>query len=297
MQVDRERTVAIASEELSARIARHGAELVELRDEAGRDLLWNGDPAFWTGHAPVLFPIVGRLKGDRLTVDGTDYPMKQHGLARLLDFDLVAKEAASCRFQLVSDEATKHAYPFDFALDLTYRIEGAALAIEVAVRNTGTRPMPAGFGFHPAFRWPLPYGAPRGAHEVVFDHPEQGPLRQVAGGLMTAEPKPSPVEGRRLPLADPLFSADALIFLDPASRALRYGPAEGRGLRVDFPLMPQLGLWSKPGAGFLCIEPWCGYASPEDFEGEFADKPGLVTIAAGDERAFGMRVALEPPAA
>lgn len=289
-------SVTIATGQLSARIARHGAELVELRDEAGRDLLWDGDPAFWAGHAPILFPIVGRLKDDRLTVEGTRYPMRQHGIARLSDFDLVSRDTAACLFRLTSDDDTRRVYPYDFTLDLTYRITGAALDIAAAVRNTGTRAMPASFGFHPAFRWPLPYGAGRGAHAVLFEHPEPEPIRQVMGGLLTPRPKATPVRGRDLPLDDALFAEDALIFLEPASRSLRFGPAEGRALRIDFPLMPQLGLWSKPGAGFLCIEPWCGYASPDGFDGEFADKPGLVVVEPGTEREFGMRVALEPAA-
>ena len=290
-------TVAIASGGLSARVARRGAEMVELRDEAGRDLLWDGDPAFWAGHAPILFPIVGRLKDDRLTVDGVAHPMRQHGIARLSAFELVSHEASACLFRLTSDDETLRAYPYAFALDLAYRIEGAALHVEAAVRNTGERAMPASFGFHPAFRWPLPYGADRGSHEVLFERPEPGPIRRVAGGLLTPDSHPTPVDGRRLPLSDALFDADALILLDPASRSVRFGPAGGRALRIDFPLMPQLGLWSKPGAGFLCIEPWCGYASPDGFEGEFAEKPGLVTIEPGAARAFGMSVALDPSAA
>ncbi len=297
MAQDNPTTVTIASPGLSAEIARHGAELVALRDEAGRDLLWNGDPAFWAGHAPLLFPIVGRLKDDRLRVEGESYPMRQHGLARVADFDLVSREDAACRLRLASSPDTLRSYPFPFALDVTYRIEGAALAVEVEVCNTGAGVMPASFGFHPAFRWPLPYGAPRAAHEVLFEAPEPEPVRRVSGGLLTPAPESSPVAGRRLPLADALFAADALIFLDPASRALRFGPADGRGLRIEFPGMPQLGLWSKAGAPFLCVEPWCGYASPEGFDGEFADKPGLVAVEPGAARSFAMRVALEPAAA
>jgi galactose mutarotase-like enzyme len=52
-------------------------------------------------------------------------------------------------------------------------------------------------------------------------------------------------------------------------------------LEVRWDGFPQLGVWSKPGAGFLCIEPWRGYASPEGFDGEFTDKPGIFLVSPG----------------
>ncbi len=288
-------TVRIGSAGLTAEVALQGAELVRLRDEAGRDLLWDGDPAFWTGRSPILFPIVGRLKDDRLTVDGVAYPMRQHGLARTSLFELVDRDDGSCRLRLRADETTRRAFPFDFALDLTYRITGATLAIAGTVHNGGAIGMPVSFGFHPAFRWPLPYGAAALDHAVVFAEEEPAPLATVAGGLLSDRRTPSPVRGRTLALEPHLFDEDALIFLAPASRSLRYGPPGGRSLRVDFAGMPQLGLWSKPGAPFLCIEPWSGYASPAGFEGDITEKPGMTRIAPGEDHSFAMQVSLDAP--
>ena len=288
----RAETVEIGTPQLRAEVALHGAELVRLRDEAGRDLLWDGDPAYWTGRAPILFPIVGRLKGDRLMVDGVAHPMRQHGIARTSDFRLMAHDGASCRLHLTADDATRRAYPFDFALDLDYRVEGATLTIAGTVRNAGAIPMPASFGFHPAFRRPLPYGADP---VVTFAEEEPGPIAAVAGGLLSDEPRPSPVEGRTLALTPHLFDDDALIFLSPRSRSVRYGAPGGRGLTVDFADMPQLGIWSKPGAPFLCIEPWSGHASPAGFDGDVTEKPGMALLAPGERRTFAMRVTLDAP--
>ena len=287
-------TVRIASPQLTAEIALKGAELVRLRDEAGRDLLWDGDPAFWTGRSPILFPIVGRLKDDRLTVDGVAHPMRQHGIARTARFALVAQEEAACRLRLTADAATREAFPYDFALDLAYRITGATLGITGTVHNPGAVPMPVSFGFHPAFRWPLPYGAAARDHAVVFAADEPGPLATLEGGLLAGETRPSPVRGRTLALAPHLFDADALVFLAPASRSVDYGPAEGRKLHIGFEGMPQLGIWSKPGAPFVCIEPWHGYASPADFDGDITRKPGMTSVAPGESRSFGMQVSLTP---
>lgn len=288
-------TVQIGTSHLKAEVALKGAELIRLQDEAGRDLLWDGDPAFWTGRSPILFPIIGRLKDDRLSVDGTSYPMRQHGLARISLFTLAEQDETSCRLRLDSDETTRRAFPFDFALDLTYRITEAALTLTGTVHNTGPVVLPASFGFHPAFRWPLPYGAAARDHRIVFAKDEPAPLATLVDGLLSDRRKSTPVQGRTLALTPHLFDEDALIFLAPASRSLHYGPETGRGLTVDFEVMPQLGIWSKPAAPFVCLEPWSGYASPAEFSGDIADKPGMTAIEPGDSRSFAMSVLLDAP--
>ena len=148
--------------------------------------------------------------------------------------------------------------------------------------------MPAAFGFHPALRWPLPYGKLRAAHEIVFEQEEPAPIRRPIDGLLSSARYPTPVRGRRLALHDSLFEDGAIVFDRLASRSLVYGEA----LRVSFPRMPHLGIWTKPGAGYVCIEPWQGYASPEDFDGELADKPGMVSIVPGATETFAMSIGL-----
>ena len=281
-------SVSIATAALSAEISATGAELVRLRDGSGADLLWDGDPAFWNGRSPLLFPIVGEVKGNRLNVAGKAYEIGRHGFARTSTFALVGSDAASCTWRLESSEATRRQYPFAFRLDVTYRIEGATLHMEARVTNTGAEVMPASFGFHPALRWPLPYGKSRAAHQVVFEQDEPAPIRRPVDGLLSAAQFATPVLDRHLQLHDDLFEDGALVFDTLASRSVLYGEA----IRVDFPRMPHLGIWTKPGAGYVCIEPWQGHASPEGFDGELADKPGVVTIAPGATETFAMSIAL-----
>lgn len=280
--------VSISTAALSAEISATGAELVRLQDRAGADLLWDGDPAFWTGRSPLLFPIVGEVKANRLTVAGNAYEIGRHGFARTSTFALVRSDAASCTWRLESSEATRRQYPFEFRLDVTYRIEGATLHMEAEVTNTGGAVMPASFGFHPALRWPLPYGKLRAAHGIVFERDEPAPIRRPVDGLLSAAQYPSPVRDRHLLLHDDLFEDGALVFDTLASRSVVYGEA----IRVDFPRMPHLGVWTKPGAGYVCIEPWQGHASPEGFDGELADKPGMIAIMPGATESFGMSIAL-----
>jgi len=156
------------------------------------------------------------------------------------------------------------------------------------VTNRGDGVMPASFGFHPALRWPLPYGKPRAAHEIVFERNEPAPIRRPIDGLLSSAHFPTPVRDRRLTLHDSLFEDGALVFDRLASRRLVYGDA----LSVAFPRMPHLGIWTMPGAGYVCIEPWQGHASPEGFDGELADKPGMVAIMPGATESFAMSIGL-----
>jgi galactose mutarotase-like enzyme len=286
-------SVRIASPQLSAEVSETGAELIRLQDEQGRDLLWDGDPAFWTGRSPLLFPIVGRVRNDRIRVGDAEYELPRHGFARTSHFDIAEANPSLCRFSLRSDETTLERYPFPFQLDVTYTIEGNTLTIEAAAINPGSAPMPVSFGFHPAFRWPLPYGAPREAHGLRFEHEETAPIRRPVDGLIAREAYPTPVQGHSLPLQNSLFEKDAIVFDDLKSRSVEYGAPDSGTIRVDFPGMPHLGIWTKPGAGFICIEPWQGYADPEGFEGEFADKPGIVVIPPGQSRAFTIAITVD----
>ena len=272
--------IEIASAHLSAAINPFGAELTHLRDADGRELMTDADPAYWTGHAPILFPIVGRLNGDALRIDGTDYPMKQHGFARRMPFVVTAKEPDRVVFRLTDSEETRAAYPFAFALDLAFTLDAATLRIEAGIENRGQTAMPASFGWHPAFAWPLPYGEAREDHRILFDTDEPDQLKQIVpGGLIGATPRPSPLDGCTLHLRDDLFANDALIW-DPArSRRVTYGAPAGPQLDIAFPDTAKLGIWTKPGAHFLCIEPWHGIADPEGFTGEFREKPGVFEIA------------------
>jgi len=284
--------VSISDSTLSARISALGAELVSLQDDRGRDLLWGGDPTFWTGRSPLLFPIVGEAKGNRINVAGASYAIGRHGFARTSTFSLVASEATHCTWRLQACAETRRHYPFDFRLDVTYRLEAGTLTIVAAVTNTGDGVMPAAFGFHPALRWPLPYGRPRAAHEIVFERDEPAPIRRPVDGLLSLAQFPTPVRNRRLSLRDDLFEEGAIVFDRLASRCVRYGTPDSPSLEVRFPHMPHLGIWTKPGAGFVCIEPWQGHASPEDFDGELADKPGMVAIMPGVTESFEMSIAL-----
>jgi galactose mutarotase-like enzyme len=292
--VDDESTwISLSSNDITARISPLGAQLSELRDCAGHDLLWNGDPAVWSGRSPVLFPIVGALAGGTYRLGETTYVLSRHGFARGKPFEVVEANTAAALFRLDADKTTLAIFPFEFQLDLQYEISAASLTVTALVRNNGPTDMPASFGFHPAFRWPLPFGHPRAAHFIEFETDEPAPIRRLnAQGLLTKTRHPTPIKARRLMLEDALFKDDALILDEVRSSSVTYGAEEGPRIRVSYPDTPYLGVWSKPG-NFICIEPWHGIADPEGFTGDFTQKPGVFSVAPDATAEIRMAITLD----
>lgn len=288
--------IEITNGELTARINPLGAELWSLTDADAREYMTDAAPAFWGGHAPLLFPIVGSLNGDVLRFKGSEYTLPRHGFARRSMFAPVHVDGDEARFRLTDSPDTRKVYPFGFVLEMAYRLDGMTLAMEATVTNPNAEALPFSFGYHPAFAWPLPGGANKAAHKLVFEKAEPQEVRRVASGtgVLLAEAEPTPVIGSELALSEDLFRADAVIWDQLSSRSLSYGAEGGAWLDIDFPDTPSLGLWQVPGARYICIEPWAGHADPEGFDGDFRDKPGVVLLEPGQSRSFRMDVSLRP---
>jgi galactose mutarotase-like enzyme len=282
----------IAASGIAATIKVQGAELCSLTDAAGREFLWQAGP-IWPRHAPVLFPIVGRLAGDTLRHDGRSYRMTQHGFARDQRFESAERSDTVCRFMLTDDDATRAIFPFAFQLELTYAVAGNTLTVGYALDNPASTILHASFGAHPAFRWPLRNGTEKAAHVLEFSLLEPAPIRRLVDGLLLPDRFDSPIKGSTLRLDESLFAADALILDQVASSSVRFSapgdPTVEVMWRGEF---RELGLWSRAGGDFLCIEPWCGHADPVGFAGDFAEKPGLLHLPPGGRAAAELTVRL-----
>lgn len=288
--------IEITNGDLTARINPLGAELWSVTDAQDREYMTDADPAFWGGHAPLLFPIVGSLNGDVLRLDGREYILPRHGFARRSMFAPVQVDGTSARFRLTDSPDTRAVYPFGFVLEMAFRLDGMTLAMEATVANPNDEALPFSFGYHPAFTWPLPGGAEKHAHKLVFECDEPQDVRRVASGtgVLLPQGEATPVKGGKLVLSEDLFRADALIWDSLASRVLSYGADGGAWLDIAFPDTPALGLWQVPGARYICIEPWAGHADPEGFDSDFREKPGVVLLEPGATRSFRMDVTVRP---
>jgi galactose mutarotase-like enzyme len=286
-------TVTLKGKQLSARVKTLGAELCSLTDTGSQEFIWQAAQA-WPRHAPILFPVVGRLHGDALDFGGQRYPMGQHGFARDLPFQLLERHAAACRFLLTDGEATWGAFPFPFRLEVTYALRGASLLVEYAVANPGETPLPCSIGAHPAFRWPLPGASTKPAHRLDFEQDEPGPVyRPRPDGLLDPTPRELPLNNRSLGLREELFRDGAIVLLNPASRRLRFTAPGAPTVELAWQGFAQLGIWTKPGADFLCLEPWAGHADIAGHPADAWNRPGAMTIEPGGMRRFAQRITIE----
>ena len=184
---------------------------------------------------------------------------------------------------------------------VSFTVAGSDLDVALSIENTGGEMLPASIGAHPAFNWPLEPSLAKEDYRLQFSHDEPAPIRRLRDGLMRTASEPTPVEGKTLPLSERLFDDDAVILDRPVSHSVRYAADSGPWIEVSWQGFRELGfrelgfrelgVWSKlGGAPFVCIEPWHGFASPVDFDGEFADKPGVMHIAPGENRTLKYRI-------
>ena len=282
--------VKVGSAALSVAVDTHGAELASISTADGAEWLWQSDPAYWTGRAPILFPIVGRNAGGIISIGGRKFEMSIHGFARPSDFVVAEADPEMVRLRLVDSETTRRQYPFAFVLDLVFAVDGGTLVNRAEVSNPGNAPMPFSFGFHPAFRWPLPGGEGK-PHWLTLAEPEEPPTSRLGDKLMTA-PGHEPsvfVKGRYAPAADD-FRRDAIIIDALRSRSATFGVDGGPAVVVTFADFPSLGLWQKPGAPYLCIEPWQGLTPLVGASDAIEDRPGIVWLDPGATRSFTMTI-------
>ena len=282
--------IRIGNEHVAVEVSPMGSEMQSIVTSDGQSWLWDGDAAFWGGRSPVLFPMVGRAPDDHVSIDGIRYPMGQHGFARRSEFVLADSGADFCRFELRTSSASRSIFPFEFLLALEHRVEGRAVVVTAEVSNIDHRPMPFGIGFHPAFAWPLP-GCEGLEHRVTLENGGEPELIRLSGGLVKPEPLPSPFKAGRLVLEHGLFDADAMLFPEGAGAGCVYAAGQ-KAIRFTWENLPNFALWSKPGAPFVCLEPWRGTAAEVGGSDELAERPYGDVLGPGATGRYGFRVEL-----
>lgn len=270
--------LTIQNECLKVTLADAGAEMQSIIDKKGRERLWQGDPAFWAGRAPILFPVAGGLIGDQYTLDGQTYPMSKHGFVRGLTWDLKEK---GDDFAVYCISQKHEGFPFDYSLCARYELEGNTIKTSYTVKNKGDRRFVYTLGSHEA------YATPGGIEKwaVRFEKPETLRAYQLDGTLLSYNTVFLGDNVTLLPLKTEYFLEDALIFLGVKSRKVRLESKEYEGtITVEFPGKENLLLWQKPGANYLCIEPWLNAPDFVDADGDILNKKGCVLLEPGQEK-------------
>lgn len=285
--------IAIMNDRFTAEIETTGAELRRLYDARTQDeVLWSGDPAIWSGVAPVLFPVIGRLRGGVYRYQGREYQMPKHGFARACEFVVARQEADALTLELSDSPQTREVYPFAFRLRLTFTLSATGLCVGYEVLNTGAQTLWFSLGSHPGIRLPQEGGP----YRLVFDRPQTLEVFQLNDGLLQTEGRPYLANETTIELTPSLFANDALIFKNVTAQSVTVADfAQRRRIRVTTGGAPDLGIWAKEGAAYVCIEPWYGYDDPADADGDLTHKPGIRNLPSGD--AFTTAYTIEPLAA
>lgn len=142
----------IQNESWLLRIDSFGAQWTSLiHKPTKREWLYQSDTTIWPRHAPLLFPIIGKLKENRYTVDNQPYQLNQHGFAREMEFEVLDHQSDFCQLKLSSDANSLRRYPFSFELIVSYRVLENGVAAWFEIKNISEKAMSYNFGGHPGF--------------------------------------------------------------------------------------------------------------------------------------------------
>lgn len=264
----------IKNEQLTLAVSEHGAELQSIKDARGHEYLWDGDPAYWNRHSPILFPIVCGLWNDTYRIDGKEYHLGRHGFARDTDFKLLSNNGTRVSFALADSPETLRDYPYHFNLAISYRLEGNRIHVVWHVENTDTQTIFFQIGGHPAFLVP---GARKGEPlhgRLRFDNPAPQRLYGNVGGCIVKGHHQVDTNQGLWDFTEDTFADDAVIFDQSQLRHIELlDSADKPVVSLDIK-SPAVGIWSPAGkhAPFVCIEPWYGIHDWAEYDGDFRDK-------------------------
>jgi len=282
----------IKNDGISVTVNELGAEISSII-HAGNELLWQGDAEWWTGRAPVLFPVVGKLKGWLYMYDGKQYSLKNHGFARRSKFTLVDKTERMVAFSLCDSAETRNVYPFEFELIVKYELSGPSVRTGFQVINRSAGDMFFSIGGHPAFNCPLDRGGVFEDYEIIFNEKETAGNHIInEDGLVSDDAAPFFNDDNKIPLEYGLFDKyQTLVFssLKSTTATLR-SRRTGAGVVMDFAGFPYFAVWTIPGAPYVCLEPWCGVDDSPASTGVLSDKTGIIKLSADSEHNCGFTI-------
>lgn len=267
---------SLENEQLRICVDTLGAELKSLKKrKTDTEYMWDAKPEYWKRTSPVLFPIVGSLNKGVYRYDGKEYSLSQHGFARDMEFELRQQTKDELKFVLKANEETRAKYPFDFELELGYRLDQNNLIVSWKVINRDSREMYFSIGGHPAFMCPINGNGEQTDYKLLFDTQNKITAAIIGnGGTLSARTKEYALKDEMMDITADLFDEDALIIENGQAHKVSLCDQEGKPyLTVSFDA-PLFGLWSptKKNAPFVCIEPWYGRCDRETFEGDLSER-------------------------
>lgn len=263
-----------------------GAELCSIYDkEKDREVIWQADPAYWKRFAPVLFPNVGRHHTDHYRTGGKEYPSKQHGFARDSEFVCIDKTADSITHVLKATEETLEKYPYNFELQIKHVLSDREVTVCWQVINRGEETMYFTIGGHPAFNVPAGGTGKQSDYRLSFGDQESLTyylVHPTGGTAMVEEPHTLPLENGTCLIDEHMFDLDALVVDGQIDKAGILFPDGTPYLELTCRGFPNFGIWSVPGAPYVCLEPWMGRCDNYGYEGTLSEKENINVLEAGE---------------
>ncbi len=261
----------------SAEIKHDGAELHSLvKKDTQKEYIWYGKEEIWYGQSPVLFPFIGKLLDDKYRYDGTEYTMQKHGFARKRPFNLISKTDTQAVFSQTYDDDTLKMYPFKFELLVEFNLEDDGLCVKHTVKNLDEKKMYFSLGAHPGFNIEI-------GDKIIFDENETLVTERIdKDSIIAVFDEPLLDNAKEIEITKDIFVEDALILHGFKSKGLTLKSKNGSEiLHFDLGDAPFLGIWAKPGAPYVCIEPWWGVNDSYEIKNDVSEKRGIQTLEPG----------------
>lgn len=290
--------VTLKNQYFTAQVDSLGAQLISLKDSAGKEYIWQRDPAYWQNCSPLLFPIVGNCRNGKTLLEGNWYEIPKHGFCKVTDFSVNQASEGQAVFSICDSEATHAVYPYAFRLSLTYALQEDGLHMDYQVANTDSKAIHYNIGAHPGFNCPLENGEKFEDYILEFEQEETAAsmVYDVKNLQFNVNwRKPMLENSRVIPLTYDLFRDDAIFFDQIRSRKVAIkNPATGKGVLVDYKDFETVAFWTAmPSKGpFLCVEPWNGSAIRSDEDDDFKNRHFLQTLEVGETKDYhlGIRI-------
>ena len=280
----------LRNDQVELRVSSLGAEIQSFKDQEGLEYIWQGDPAYWSGRAPHLFPICGSLRENQAFYQEKLLKMPRHGLVRKKEFQVLEADESRLIFSIKPDSDMLEAYPFYFELRVVYRLQGTTCSLTYQIYNQDQEPLPFFIGGHPAFICPLLADEDFSDYELDFckNLDLSYPTCLPSGLIDRKKRSPLPLENGRLSLSYQLFDQDSLIFENLESKKVTLrSKKSGHGLEVSFKDFAHLILWTSANQGpFLAIEPWSGLSMDTEESDNFAERKGLAFVQPGQMKSY-----------
>lgn len=274
---------------LEVTISSKGAEIQSVKGiHSKHEYMWQADPQVWARHAPVLFPIVGRLKDNEYTYKDKTYHMTQHGFARNSEFQVEKQTDESITFLLTDSEETRKQYPFKFEFRVNYNLMNNLLEENFSVINKTDGEMIFGVGGHPGFNLPIDSMQINKNDFYFSTQPSEARVRiPLNNGLLDWNNRSLASTNSLIALSDDLFKYDALIFqLRGHDNKISLRTENSKfHINVWTRNAPFVGIWSQyPNTGnYVCVEPWWGIADRLDSDGDLEHKYGMNHLDKGEK--------------